>query len=100
MMQQLRQDLLSTPCDRDRCIKLLSELYSASASYPSHPPLNGFEVVKTKAVPSGAGAFGECYEGLFLGRHKVAMKCCHISVPNHVETRDSEPDERWKSGKG
>lgn len=62
------------PFERWRYIEGLSKLYSISKDYPSDPALSEYEVIKLKESASGRGGFADCWEGLFLGQHKIAMK--------------------------
>lgn len=77
--------LSSQPSDREMHLSPLSELYSRLKFYPSET-LDACEVLLTKAVASAVGGFGECWEGMFLGVHKVAMKCPRSYIP--VETAE------------
>ena len=74
------------PSDRETSIAILSVLYPLTQAYPAEM-LDPCEVEITKRTPSGAGGFGTCFEGLFLGRHKVALKCSHSYVPDETAQR-------------
>lgn len=63
---------------RGHYIESLSKLYSTSKLYPTNPPLTKHEVIQSKDSISGRGGFSDCWEGLFLGRFKVAMKCPRV----------------------
>lgn len=80
--------LTSKPLGRQTALNQLSELYSVCQYYPSQE-LDPCEVFKTNNYPWGEGGFGECWEGMFLGQHPVAMKCSRRSVPNETATRVS-----------
>jgi len=43
-------------------------------------------VTKTGDVPFGGGGFGDCWAGIFLGRHKVVMKCSR----SHIATKTAK----------
>ncbi|KDQ13650.1 hypothetical protein BOTBODRAFT_84575, partial [Botryobasidium botryosum FD-172 SS1] len=43
--------------------------------FPSYPLINEFEVKRVQSKPSSSGGFGDCWEGVFLGQQRVAMKC-------------------------
>lgn len=64
------------PLDPTESLESLAQAYSATKCYPSDT-LHECEVAKSKSQPSGVGGFGICWEGVFLGQHKVALKCPH-----------------------
>ncbi|KDQ15054.1 hypothetical protein BOTBODRAFT_109220 [Botryobasidium botryosum FD-172 SS1] len=59
---------------RNDCIAALAMLYAAYGFYPDDPILQEYEVVKTSSAPISRSGFGLCWKGLFLGKHKVAVK--------------------------
>ncbi|KDQ07341.1 hypothetical protein BOTBODRAFT_611091 [Botryobasidium botryosum FD-172 SS1] len=81
---------------RDQLLEELSHLYSQTKLYPSDPALYEWEVIRTEDTPAGTGGFGDCFRGLFLGHHKVAMKRSR-SCPDHVAFRRAEREMKvWK----
>lgn len=82
--------MLSSPSsDRAEYIDLLSDLYAKINHYPSDPHLYETEVVKLERGAAAAGGFGDCFQGLFLGRHVVAMKCSREGVEDEAAFRVS-----------
>ena len=73
--------------ERDGYITLLSELYSTYHVYPTNPPISEHEVWTLNSAPSGQGGFASCWEGLFLGKHLVAMKTLHDYIILRDEVR-------------
>jgi len=97
IMHRLRQDMLmSQPPNRDDLISQLSRLYTLHGYYHSEK-LDPCEVALTKSQPSGLGGHGACWEGLFLNRHKVALKCSHYYIPSETAARRTEREIKvWK----
>jgi len=76
---------------------LLSQLYSDSKTYPSDPALYEWEVYKVGTTAAASGGFGDCWKGLFLGHHPVAMKCSHPKLAHEIAVRRAEREMRaWK----
>jgi len=76
IMSKFRKNMLSLqPSEHDHHIAVLYALYSAYVEFPSEPLINEFEVKKIQSKPSSSGGFGDCWEGVFLGQIRVAMKC-------------------------
>ncbi|KDQ09707.1 hypothetical protein BOTBODRAFT_520527 [Botryobasidium botryosum FD-172 SS1] len=68
---------------RDQCFSLLSALYVARGSYYfAEPPISESEIEMSERHVSAYGGFSDCWKGIFLGRHEVAMKALrsHLSV--------------------
>ncbi|KDQ10204.1 hypothetical protein BOTBODRAFT_164140 [Botryobasidium botryosum FD-172 SS1] len=72
----------------------LSQSPTESPDFPSSadPTLYEWEVVKVRDIPAGSGGFGDCFEGMLLGRHRVAMKCCREHIPARVAMRIAEKE--------
>jgi len=88
IMQQLRESMIaSPPIDRDKYLPLLSELYESFRTYPWEPTIHDCEVERKGISPVGMGGFGECWQGVFLGRQKVAMKCSFSYVSDNDARR-------------
>lgn len=63
----------------------LSKQYNQYKLYPADPPLFPWEVSKEKLVTRAtASGCGGCWRGLLLGRHKIALKCGHCTLPTNV----------------
>lgn len=75
--------MISGAVVRDEGLRELSDLFLYVGFYPPET-LDPCEVVRTKTTPSGSGGFSLCWEGLFLGRHKVAMKCSHSYISDEI----------------
>lgn len=74
--------MLSAPeSDRQEYLGLLSRSYTLLGSYPAES-LDKCEVALVEAQPTASGGYGECWKGLFLGNHKVAMKCSLSYIPD------------------
>ncbi|KDQ07887.1 hypothetical protein BOTBODRAFT_38446 [Botryobasidium botryosum FD-172 SS1] len=75
LMGELREKCLThgSPT-RNALIVQLSLLYHVLRCYPADAALDECEVVLSKDRASKSGGFGDCWEGVFLGSHKVAMK--------------------------
>ncbi|KDQ07852.1 hypothetical protein BOTBODRAFT_38414 [Botryobasidium botryosum FD-172 SS1] len=87
-MHKLREEMLAQPpLARDIFTMQLSQLYSALNYYPSDPALHECEVTVTKIRASNFGGFADCWEGLFLGRHKVAMKAPRGRFAEEIKSR-------------
>lgn len=72
------QDMLKHP----DCVALLSELYDRAQTYPP-VTLAQCEVSLPKTMkPLTRGGCGECWRGVFLGHHSVAMKCLIETIPD------------------
>ncbi|KDQ10200.1 hypothetical protein BOTBODRAFT_36475 [Botryobasidium botryosum FD-172 SS1] len=99
-MKELRQLISSGPLyNRDQLLDELSYLYDQTKIYPSDPTLYEWEVVKTDEIPIARGGFNNLFRGLFLGRHRVAMKCSRTDrdIPDHVASRRAEREMKvWK----
>ncbi|KDQ11699.1 hypothetical protein BOTBODRAFT_35132 [Botryobasidium botryosum FD-172 SS1] len=95
-MAKLREKMVyHLPEDPTESLESLAQVYSAIKCYPSDI-LHECEVAKSKSQPSGEGGFGKCWEGLFLGRHKVALKCTHCTALDR-ERKETEREVRvWK----
>ncbi|KDQ18633.1 hypothetical protein BOTBODRAFT_29017 [Botryobasidium botryosum FD-172 SS1] len=77
------------------CIALLSELYRHSEEYSSVPKLYDWEITRGERVR--VGGFGECFQGRFLGIHKVAMKCARFDVSDDKAIERTQREMRaWK----
>lgn len=63
--------------DRIEYIDVLSELFTFTSYYPSNPDLFESEAIKLTKPPHGTGRLANCFQGLFLRHHVVAMKCSH-----------------------
>lgn len=68
-------------------IELLSDLYTKINYYPSDPQLYEAEVIKLGDAAAAAEGSGQCFQGLFLGRHVVAMKCSRDSIEDEATFR-------------
>lgn len=79
------------PPERDEWIAMLAKFYSAYKIYPNEPALQPCEVERSKDEPTGTGGFADCWEGMFLGRHKIAMKCPHAYIQEGVAARVGFP---------
>ncbi|KDQ11736.1 hypothetical protein BOTBODRAFT_162563 [Botryobasidium botryosum FD-172 SS1] len=55
--------------------------------YPAGQPLHECEIRRIKSVPSAWGGFSDCWEGVFLERHKVAMKSLRHNITEDVAQR-------------
>ncbi|KDQ07843.1 hypothetical protein BOTBODRAFT_38411 [Botryobasidium botryosum FD-172 SS1] len=76
LMRKLREKFLTDASPtRDALMAQLSHLYDALQCYPADTVLDECEVALSKSWASKFGGFGDCWEGIFLGSHKVAMKC-------------------------
>ncbi|KDQ05848.1 hypothetical protein BOTBODRAFT_39942 [Botryobasidium botryosum FD-172 SS1] len=71
---------MDPPSVRSACVAFLSTFYPLLGCYSSDSPLHEWEVELMKAETSEQGGFSDCREGLFLGRHKVAMKALRTHV--------------------
>lgn len=80
--------LMLPASEQNQSLASLSRLYTLAKSYPAYI-LYECEVRIDADRPSGSGGFGDCWEGLFLGEHRVAMKCSHEGTPEDVATRAS-----------
>lgn len=69
--------------ERERYLNLLAEMCAVSQSYPFE--LHACEVSKKVGGRSGGGGFSDCWEGLFLGQHTVAMKVLHHRAGVHSD---------------
>ncbi|KDQ11463.1 hypothetical protein BOTBODRAFT_456001 [Botryobasidium botryosum FD-172 SS1] len=68
-------------------IAFLSSIYSAHKRYPVGSVLHGCEIAPMKPEKSGEGGFSDCWEGVFLGRHKVAMKTLRAHLADEAAER-------------
>jgi len=101
MVRDIRQDmLLLQPSEQGDHIAVMYELYDRFKSFPAEPPINQFEAKKIYAEPSGVGGFGECWEGMFLGRYRIAMKRPRPNIRENqairVRRRLEREVEAWK----
>ncbi|KDQ12495.1 hypothetical protein BOTBODRAFT_94549, partial [Botryobasidium botryosum FD-172 SS1] len=58
------------------------------------------EVSKVDTTAAASGGFGDCWKGLFLGQHQIAMKCSrsHIAPEIAMRVRLAEREMKvWKS---
>ncbi|KDQ11601.1 hypothetical protein BOTBODRAFT_114301, partial [Botryobasidium botryosum FD-172 SS1] len=86
------------PSETAHHIAVLSKLYSEYQEYPSQPHINELEVKKLRTKPSGSGGFGDCWEGMFLGHLKVAMKCTRGDIDENEARRKLEREMHiWKN---
>jgi len=96
MMRDLRKRMMILPSsDRSEYLALLSEMYAVCKFYPSDPILDEIEVVKSKQERSGYGGFADCWEGMFLGQHKVAMKAPRGRFEDDIERRLAREMKVW-----
>jgi len=83
--------------NHDQLLDELSQLYTQTNFYPSDPMLYGWEVDKADNILVAAGGFGDCFKGLFLRRHWIAMKCSRSGVSEGVAMRRVEREMKvWK----
>lgn len=61
----------------------LAKIYSGHKLFPSKPEIQPYEIERLKVL-SDKGGFGDCYKGLFLGNHEVAMKCLRLQTHSTV----------------
>jgi len=89
LMRELRKKLfLLSTAPQDRYAELLYQLYSIYTLYPFDPMLHEHEITRTmKQTPSGSGGFADCWEGIFLGKLKVAMKTPRSGLADQVSMR-------------
>lgn len=78
--------LLLPASGQNEYLTSLSRLYTRAKSYPAYI-LYECEVGIDTSKPSVSGGFGDCWQGLFLGKHRVAMKCSREGIPEDVATR-------------
>ncbi|KDQ07611.1 hypothetical protein BOTBODRAFT_598442 [Botryobasidium botryosum FD-172 SS1] len=97
---QLRQEALALePSDpaRAQIVVELSQLYSDAIPYPADPTLYEWEVSKVDTTAAASGGFGNCWKGLFLGQHQVAMKCSRSYIAPEIAMRRLEREMNvWK----
>ncbi|KDQ06680.1 hypothetical protein BOTBODRAFT_243939 [Botryobasidium botryosum FD-172 SS1] len=88
-MQQLREEYLalSPLSDATKPLESLSDLYSLTGYYPSIVLDQREVTIVPNPHPIGEGGFGECWKGIFLGNHSVAMKCARSLVPEETAIR-------------
>ncbi|KDQ11701.1 hypothetical protein BOTBODRAFT_449467 [Botryobasidium botryosum FD-172 SS1] len=95
-MTKLREGMIyHLPLDPTEALGSLAQVYSATKCYPSDV-LHECEVAKSKSQPSGVGGFGTCWEGLFLGCHKVALKCTHSTELDKEKKEMEREIKAWK----
>ncbi|KDQ09112.1 hypothetical protein BOTBODRAFT_37355 [Botryobasidium botryosum FD-172 SS1] len=81
LIGELRKLLeMDLPSVHSACINFLSTFYPLLECYPSDSPLHELEIEPMKMEKSEQGGFSDCCEGIFLGRHKVAMKALRAHV--------------------
>ncbi|KDQ07888.1 hypothetical protein BOTBODRAFT_591041 [Botryobasidium botryosum FD-172 SS1] len=96
VMRELRKEMLaSTSTTRDVLIKRLSQLYDVLRYYPVDAALDECEVVLSKSRASKSGGFADCWEGVFLGSHKVAMKTPRDRFPDAGTRRLAREMRVW-----
>lgn len=84
--------MLAQPADpskHQQYIDLLAELYDISKFYSDD--IYEDEVTKPNRDASRFGGFSDCWEGFFLGRHKVALKAPQAHLPVEVIERVCRP---------
>ncbi|KDQ11698.1 hypothetical protein BOTBODRAFT_449375 [Botryobasidium botryosum FD-172 SS1] len=95
-MTKLREIMIyHLPLDPTEALESLAEAYSATKRYPTDTLLE-CEVAKTQSQPSEEGGFGKCWEGLFLGRHKVALKCTRTTELDRERKEMEREIKVWK----
>lgn len=83
----LAKKMLVPPAsEQNQYLTSLSRLYTRAKSYPAYI-LYECEIGINTSQPSASGGFGDCWQGLFLGEHRVAMKCSREGTPEDVATR-------------
>jgi len=98
-IRELHQYMLSLgESERNHVIAPLDWLYSFTTLYSFDPPLDQCEVKVSKSEPSARGGFAECWEGVFLGKYKVAMKRPHLRSGDEgaVRKRIEREVKVWK----
>ncbi|KDQ09490.1 hypothetical protein BOTBODRAFT_137788 [Botryobasidium botryosum FD-172 SS1] len=86
-VREVRKILVEAPT-RNACVAFLSTFYPLIGAYPtSDIPLHECEVKLMKTETSGQGGFSDCFEGIFLGCHKVAMKALRAYLKEEVTER-------------
>ncbi|KDQ14108.1 hypothetical protein BOTBODRAFT_110477 [Botryobasidium botryosum FD-172 SS1] len=79
---------------RNVLIKPLSQLYDVLRCYPIDTALDGCEVALSESRVFNSGGFADCWQGLFLGRYKVAMKTPRGRFEEEVRTRRLEREAK------
>ncbi|KDQ18468.1 hypothetical protein BOTBODRAFT_28844 [Botryobasidium botryosum FD-172 SS1] len=88
LVRALRERMLEQPTSgRQGFIAMLSTLYGMLDWYPPDPALHECEVALPQGRPSHFGGFADCWKGLFLGRHEIAMKTFRGSLAEEAGTR-------------
>ncbi|KDQ11694.1 hypothetical protein BOTBODRAFT_35125 [Botryobasidium botryosum FD-172 SS1] len=96
-MTYIRKNMIYLlPSDPKEHLASLSEYYGYLKTYPTEV-LEECEIDLPNEPPSGSGGFGACWQGLFLGNHKVALKCSHPHVSNQTAAeRIRREIKAWK----
>ncbi|KDQ19478.1 hypothetical protein BOTBODRAFT_126335 [Botryobasidium botryosum FD-172 SS1] len=82
------------PFLKSACLAFLSSFYSLLESYPPDLPLHECEISLVKEEKCGEGGFSDCFEGVFLGRHKVAMKVLRAYLDEEDMERRMEREKQ------
>ncbi|KDQ09413.1 hypothetical protein BOTBODRAFT_526202 [Botryobasidium botryosum FD-172 SS1] len=81
LVREVREiSAMDPPSVRSACVAFLSTFYPLLEGYSSDSPLHEWEIELTKTETSEQGGFSDCRAGVFLGRHKVAMKALRTHV--------------------
>ncbi|KDQ09403.1 hypothetical protein BOTBODRAFT_137720 [Botryobasidium botryosum FD-172 SS1] len=68
-------------------VAFLSTFYPLLKSHPSDTPLHECEISLIKTEKCNEGGFSDCFEGIFLGCQKVAMKALRAHLKEEVMER-------------
>ncbi|KDQ10452.1 hypothetical protein BOTBODRAFT_36149 [Botryobasidium botryosum FD-172 SS1] len=75
------------PLTRKTFLAFLSKFYNATKIYPSDATLDEYEIDLMEDERPRQGGFSDCYEGVFLGHHRVAMKALRSFLKDDVAER-------------